>query len=603
MKLLNVFALLFASVLTQSNSPATAVEYRTIDGSGNNIANPNQGRADTPLVRMRDVIVNPPTGFDSSKLMPTYEDGINTPTGMTAFDSVTGMGASRLPNARQISNAVVSQGSLSVLNPKGASDWLWQWGQFIDHDIALEEPTSTSDPFMIPVLDSGDTLHNQHFPFIPFRRNDPALGTGVGNTPREQTNALTTYIDGSNVYGSDDARASFLRTMSGGQLKTSVGNNGEMLLPMNRAIDPFPNANPPVVPGDTPSAADQLFIAGDARANEQIGLTAVHTLFVREHNRLATSLAGRADLPTLAASAGFNAADATDVDEYIYQTSRKAVGAQIQRITYEEFLPMMLGDALSPYTGYDSNVNATLSNEFANAAYRVGHTMLSPMVQLYDSTGNIGEVALRDAYFNPQFTKDNGIETVLKGLSMQMSQDVDAMVIDEVRSFLFAEGNGGLDLAAVNIQRGRDHGLPTYNDMRRGLGLAARTAFSEITSDPGIATAFESIYDSIEDVDLWIGAIAEDAMADSLVGELLNSILVDQFTRLRDGDRFFYETDSDAFALFPGLADSMLSDVIMRNTDIDWMPMSAFHAVPEPGALAMFLIAIAGGTSRKRRAG
>lgn len=574
-KNLNTFC--FVVSLALSIAQAAVAEFRTIDGSGNNLTNPTWGEAEQPLIRMTT---------------PDYEDGYSVPRGMTTFDPVTGMGNTRLANPRDISNAVVAQGSQSLLNHKGASDWLWQWGQFIDHDFALGEPSATSDPFMIPLLNLSDPLRNPMFPFIPFRRNDPAPGTSVPGSPREQVNLLTAYIDGSNVYGSDQARADFLRTMSGGQLKTSLGNNGETLLPLNDATNPFPNANPPVLPGDTPPPAEELFIAGDVRANEQIGLTAVHTLFVRDHNRLATDLAGRSDLPTLVANAGYNSSNVADVDEYIYQTVRKAVGAQIQRITYEEFLPMLIGDALSPYTGYDDTVNATLSNEFANAAYRVGHTLLSPMIQLHDNTGNVGEVALRDAFFDPQFTKDNGIETVLKGLAMQKAQDVDAFIVDEVREFLFAEGNGGLDLAAVNIQRGRDHGLPSYNDMRRGLGLSPITDFDDVTTDPGVADALESVYASIEDIDLWVGAVAEDALPGSLVGELLTEIIADQFQRLRDGDRFFYESDADALVLFPELADSTLSDVIMWNSDIDWMPESAFLAVPEPGSLALFTIGL-----------
>lgn len=139
-------------------------------------------------------------------------------------------------------------------------------------------------------------------------------------------------------------------------------------------------------------------------------------------------------------------------------------------------------------------------------------------------------MALRGAFFDPSFAKENGIDALLFGLSMQQAQDVDAMVVDEVRNFLFEEGNGGLDLAAVNIQRGRDHGLPSYNDMRRGLGLEPRSEFSEITSDSTVTAAIAEVYSSIEDIDLWLGAIAEDAVGGGLVGETLREIIVDQFT-------------------------------------------------------------------------
>ncbi len=561
-------------LLAGMTTSARAVEFRTIDGSGNHQLNTAQGQAFTPMIRL---------------VAPAYEDGIDTPRGIIDLSTPAGVGTSRLPNPRDISNAVVAQGSRSVLNPLQASDWLWQWGQFIDHDIALEEPAPTSDPFLIPVTNSNDLLHNTHFPFIPFRRNDPAPGTGEGTgVPREQVNKITSYIDGSNVYGSDQPRADFLRTFDGGKLKTTLAANGEVLLPFNRATNPFPNANPPVIPGSSPADAESLYLAGDIRVNEQLGLTAVHTMFLREHNRLADALGQRDDLNQLVTDAGFDANVASDVDEYVYQMSRKAVGAEIQTITYHEFLPMLVGhDVLPTYAGYDATVNATISNEFANAAYRVGHTLLSPEIQLADPAGNsLGSVALRDAFFDPSFTQDNGVDLLLKGLSMQQTQDVDALVIDEVRNFLFEEGNGGLDLAAVNIQRGRDHGLPSYNDMRRGLGLAPRNDFSEITTDASVALALTSVYDSIEDIDLWIGALAEDAVGDGLVGELLNEILVDQFTRLRDGDRFFYAGDGDLLALFPTIGETRLSEVIVRNTAMATMPTDVF-VIPEPGTFVL----------------
>ncbi len=596
----------FTALLVQL-STAGAIEYRTIDGSNNNLTNTNQGRAHTPLVRIRDVIANPLPGFDPNPLAPAYEDGIDIPRGITNFNTPPGVGTSRLPNPRDISNTVSAQGAISVPNPARATDWLWQWGQFIDHDFALEEPTPVSDPFLIPVNDPTDSLYNPSFPFLPFRRNDPAPGTGAGTTvPREQVNAITSYIDGSNVYGSDQARADFLRSFSGGKMKTTVASNGEVLLPFNRASNPFPNANPPVTPGSSTPPPEDLFLAGDVRANEQLGLTATHTLFLREHNRLATELGARPDLNQLVADAGLNPALSSDVDEYVYQMSRKAVGAQIQAITYQEFLPLMIGaNSLPAYNGYDDTRDVTLSNEFANAAYRVGHTLLSPQIQLVDAAGNsLGSVALRDAFFDPQFPQDNGVDMLLKGLSTQQAQDVDALVVDEVRNFLFDEGNGGLDLVAVNLQRGRDHGLPSYNDVRRGLGLVPRSSFSEITSDAQVAADLQTAYGSIEDVDLWIGAVSEDAFNGGLVGELLNTILVDQFTRLREGDRFFYLNDSDLLSLFPSIGETRLSEIILRNTNIDFMQSNAMVMVPEPTAIVLSgLLAVCVQGFRRRRRG
>ncbi|MFP4121402.1 MAG: peroxidase family protein [Coleofasciculus sp.] len=556
----------FATLGFAVSLPAQAIEFRSIDGSNNNLDNPTWGEAEIELIRL---------------LEPDYSDGISAPAGMNR------------PNPRAISNAIASQ-SESLPNPFHASDWLWQWGQFVDHDLDLTEPPAGAEFLPIPVP-NNDPI----FPpgsIIPFRRNAAAPGTGTDiNNPRQQVNEITAYIDGSSVYGSDLERANFLRSGEGGKLKTSAGN----LLPFNTAN--LPNANPFGV------SPDNLFIAGDVRANEQIGLTAVHTLFVREHNQLAEEIAADPTTPEKAADAGLS------VDNYIYQTTRRIVGAQIQAITYNEFLPLLLGEgAIDPHSGYDETVNPSISNEFSTAAYRVGHTMLSSELQRINNDGtSAGSISLRDSFFNTQEITDNGIDSLLLGLASQKSQTIDALLVDDIRNFLFPAGTGGLDLAAVNIQRGRDHGLPSYNEARRGLGLGGYTSFDQITSDAEIAQRFRDIYgtsdgqDNIDLVDLWIGGIAEDAYNSGMVGELFNVIISDQFQRLQDGDRFFYLADQDLLNLVPDIGDTRLSDIIRRNTDITNIQDNAFIVakdVPEPSALfGLFLIGIFGGTLGKLR--
>ena len=177
------------------------------------------------------------------------------------------------------------------------------------------------------------------------------------------------------MYGSDAERAAALRTFEGGQLKTSEGD----LLPFNE--DGLPNA------GGT--SAD-LFLAGDVRANEQVGLTAMHTLWVREHNRIAEQLASEQPKAS---------------DEQLYQRARAIVIAEMQAITYNEFLPALLGeDAISEYRGYDHRVNPGITNVFSTAAYRFGHSMLSSELLRLDNDGTIadeGNLALQDAFFRP----------------------------------------------------------------------------------------------------------------------------------------------------------------------------------------------------------
>jgi hypothetical protein len=346
------------------------------------------------------------------------------------------------------------------------------------------------------------------------------------------------------VYGSDPTRAAALRTLDGtGRLKTSSGN----LLPFNTGG--LPNEGGP---------APTLFVAGDVRANEQVGLTSMHTLFVREHNRQARIIHHR--VPDLNG-------------DQIYERARARVGALIQVITYNEFLPILLGpDALKPYTGYDPSVNAGIGNVFSTAAYRLGHSMLSPELLRLNKKGKPipeGNLALRDAFFSPwRITNERGIEPLLRGLARNRAQKVDAYIIDDVRNFLFGPpGSGGFDLASLNLQRGRDHGLPSYNDVRLAYGLPPAVTFADITRNRALRRRLASVYGTVEKVDVWIGGLAEDHRRGAMVGELFQTILVNQFERLRDGDRFFYRNIFRHYQV-KKLEKTTLADIIRRNTNI-----------------------------------
>ena len=296
----------------------TSDSIRTIDGTDNNPLDPLLGSAGRPLLRVAQ---------------SDYGDGIA---------ALAGTGRQ---GPRELSNVLADQ-SESVLNRQQASDWVWQWGQFLDHDLDLTPaalPEETADiqiPAGDPVFDAGYAGNST----MPFVRSiyDPHSGTDR-ITPRQQLNMVTSFIDASNVYGSDAGRAHALRTNDGtGKLKTSSGGQ---FLPLNTTG--LPNAGGPD-PG--------LFLAGDVRANEHVGLTATHTLFVREHNRLCDEI--RKKDPLLEGEA-------------IYQQARKIVGAEIQVITYRDFLPILLGpNAIPAYRGYDPQVDPTIANEFSTAAYR-----------------------------------------------------------------------------------------------------------------------------------------------------------------------------------------------------------------------------------------
>lgn len=519
-------------------------DYRSVDGSGNNLSNPEWGSSDAPFQRA---------------VRTAYSDGAHGPSGDDR------------PSARSISNVVSSQ-DRSRPNGKMLTDFFWQWGQFLDHDIDLTPTVAESFDIAVPTGDPWFDPRSTGTVVIPLERSFWVEMGGV----RQQVNEITAFIDGSNVYGSDRARMRALRALDGtGRLKTSAGD----LLPFNDAG--LPNA---------PDASADYFLAGDFRANEQVGLTAMHTLFVREHNYWADRLREQFDTSDAGTPPGGGHPagrrrnrDAVPHGDRIYQWARAIVVAEMQVITYQEFLPLLLGPGgLPPYQGYRADVDPSISNVFATAAYRFGHSMLSPELLRLDASGAPipeGNLSLANAFFSPErLTDEGGIEPLLRGLAGQQAQELDPFVIDEVRNFLFGPpGSGGFDLASLNIQRGRDHGLPCYNDVRVDLGLPPVHDLDAISSDPEIAARLSAAYASIDEVDPWVGGLCEDRVPGRVVGRTFLRILRRQFSALRDGDRFWYES-----YLPSGLAErcesTTLAEIIRRNTTIgDELQDDVFH--------------------------
>jgi peroxidase len=520
-----------------SSSPASplagdnVVAQYSVDGTGNNVANPTWGSDDTDLLRTAPA---------------QYADGLSQPSG------------SNRPSARVISNTVSAQGNVDIPSDRSLSAFAYSWGQFIDHDIDLT-PDGT-DPFniQVPTGDPSFDPNSTGTQVIPLNRSqyDPATGT---TDPREQVNVITSFMDGSMIYGSDATTAAALRTFSGGLLKTSPGD----LLPYNNST--YLGSTTLNMANDAQIVPeDQLFAAGDVRANENIELTSLQTLFVREHNYWATQIAK--------ANPKLN-------DEQIFQRARAIVIGEIQSITYNEWLPAVLGkNALTSYQGYDPSVNPSIANEFSTAAFRFGHSMLGDDVEFLDNNGLpvAPAVELSQAFFYPPLVSQNGIDPLLKYMASDPSSEIDTKVVDSVRNFLFGPpGSGGLDLASLNIQRGRDHGLADYNTVRAAYGLPKVKNFAQITSDPTLQAELKQLYGSVNNIDLWVGALAEDHVKGSSVGPTLMAIISDQFERLRDGDRFFYEREFSG-KLLQQIDNTTLADVIERNSDITNLQANVF---------------------------
>ena len=510
------------------NDPARWV-FRSIDGTCNNLQNPLFGASGTPFTRI---------------IPSQYEDGIHSLRGgLQARNSDLlriGNFVPPYPSARLISQTITSRNVSKEEQP--FTHILMQWGQFLDHDMDLSpelEPvpecescvfTEVCEPIFVPEDDpSFGEGTPQNGDCLRFARSLPACDVSRPGQflPREQLNDLTSFIDGSQVYGSNEEVAEAVRAFEGGLLR--VGEN----IPGNQPSLPIDTQDIVACPNQV-----NCFLAGDVRANEQISLTTMHTLWLREHNRIAMRLSE--------INPFWN-------DERIFQEARKIVGALIQKITYIDYLPKVLGptvfnEVIGPFRGYDRRVDPGVANSFATAAYRYGHSLVRPMFtrlgSKYQPLG-IGPLNLVDAFFNPsQFRASFGTDPLLRGLVTENANRFDEFVNSVLTTQLFqTDSSPGMDLASLNIQRGRDHGLPPYLTWQRFCSKVFENLYSDTPEFENELTLvhFLQLYGSLDTVDLWIAGLAEERLPGAFFGPTFACIFGITFSNVRDGDRFFYE--------------------------------------------------------------
>lgn len=515
--------------------------FRSVDGSGNNPQNPEWGAADVRLV---------------IKTPLDYGDGIASPNG-----------ANR-PNPRTVSNAIAVQND-DIFDQDLRSDYVWVFGQFVSHEI-IYNPNNNSEPIGIPVPafdpvfdpdGSGDAQISM------FRSAfDPSTGTTLAN-PRIHINAVSSFLDGSAVYGSDDHRANWLRTFLGGKLKVSAGN----LLPFNTVTGEFNDPTDPSAPfmKDESGVDQKLFVAGDARANENPLLLTLHTLFVREHNRQCDLL--QVTHPEYS-------------EEELYQQAKRIVTAHIQSIFFDEWLNEV-GITLPQYSGYNSDVQPGVSNIFSAAAFKLKHTLANSLIKRMNVNGEtiaLGNLSLGEGFYDPrEILIAGGIEPYIKGMGVQVQQTLDCRIIDQLRNFIpESQQDGGIDVASINIMRGRERGLSDFNTIRQAFDLEPYENFSEVCTDEQVAVDLNTLYGSVDNLDAWVGLMAEDHESGSILGPTLKAILVDQFTALRDGDRYYYENDPlFSSAEISEIKNTLFSDIITRNSGIGLMQKNVFKAM------------------------
>jgi len=611
-----VMSMVSTAIVIGTNNAQAAVgfELRSLDGSGNNVAHPNWGQVGTAYTRVAPA---------------RFADGRSQPVGG--------------PNSRFVSNRTFNDTNQNIFSEDRVTQWGWAWGQFLDHTFGLAEGGTETANIAFNASDPLETFTN-NLGVIPFTRDRAAPGTGVNN-PREAINTVNSYISGWPVYGGTNQRLEWLRD---GSLDGNVTNNAAtLMLPGGFLPKRTARGNPAAAPtmaadGRLLATPNEGVVAGDVRANENIALTSVHTLFAREHNRIVSQLPS-----TLSA-------------EDRFQIARRIVGAEEQFITYNEFLPAV-GVNLPKYNGYNSNVNANLSTEFATVGYRA-HSMMhgefetEPTNVSRYSQATLAAIAAQGVevdiegaevsfgiplgvgFFNPNLVSMIGLGVFLSSLGESQYKN-DEMIDNQLRSILFRvpvsgnpeclDGptlpqcfNGVVDLGAIDIERGRDHGMPSYNQLRQAYGLPAKTSFTAITGESTdqfpsgtsvnspnsldfvrtadingtptvvgdadgstsgvrrttLAARLRAIYGgNVNNVDAFVGMVAEAHATGSDFGELQRAIWVKQFQALRDGDRFFYGNDAALASILSTYGidfHTSLKQVIARNTDT---PASDIH--------------------------
>jgi len=527
--------------------------YRQLGGTCNNIDNPFWGSAMMAFRRF---------------LPHAYGDGINSPR-----ISVSGR---ELPTPRLVSAAVhrdekVHEHSISLL--------MVAWGQFIDHDITLTAETedvkcckgpNVTHPSCLPIqIPSDDPFYSRHRQgCMEFVRSRSGLRSKCKLGPREQFNQVSSIIDANTVYSNDETTLRKLRTYEGGRMKTLpvFKEQGlKDLLPLN-----LENPDRGCI---RPNRDVFCFLTGDPRVSEQTVLSLIHTFFIREHNRLADELS--------ALNPHWN-------DETIFQETKHIVAAIMQHITFHEFLPLVLGKSglhehsLTPYAkgyydGYDKLVNPSASAAFTTAAFRFGHSLLPSTIERWSNSHQfVGTQRLSEMLQQPyDLFKAGWADQYVQGMMNQVAQAMDDSITDQVTNHLFEQpGRGfGMDLAAINMQRGRDHGVASYNRYREWCGMKAIRQWSDLAGVMfnNSVVSYPGIYDSPEDIDLWSGGVSEIPKDGALVGPTFACIIGRQFFNIRAGDRFWYENpgwpSSFTVEQLEAIRSSSLARIICDNGD------------------------------------
>ena len=375
---------------------------------------------------------------------------------------------------------------------------------------------------------------------MDFKRSLAGLRPNCALGPRVHINTITATIDANTVYGSTKAVADSLRTFSGGLLKVQ-----DVFKQLNlKPLLPKQLIRPDLDCLERPKNVN-CFLGGDERVNEQPTLTAIHTIYVRDHNRLATQL---------------SRLNQHWDDDRIYHETRHIEAAIVQHVLMNEYLPLLVGHdmmakhnltGMPPSTywnGYNPMVTPSISQGFSTAAFRQGHTFIQGKVNLFDSKTHtyVDSIQLRKLLKRPyHYYQPGRVDQVLAGIVNTQAQTYDPFITEEVSGHLFQEPGEefGMDLPAINLARGREQGTPGYNAYREWCGLPKARSFDDLMPIMANRTAqiYKRLYKHVDDIDLWSGGVSERRMPGAQIGPTFACIIARQFANIKRGDRFWFE--------------------------------------------------------------
>ncbi len=650
--------------LPEGNDDAEgATGVRTLSGYGNNVDNPEYGAADTPFIRLTDARYGAPDANGNRTINPIF-DGLD---------------------AREISNILGAQEADLPLNSQQTNSFFMAFGQYFDHGLDFLPKSSAFGTIEIggPGSSRGPGTDN------PADLTRGAVDSYDANGIPQHLNKTSPFVDQNQAYGSNAIVGQFLRESDGAHgvgMKLLSGEPDPSapdfnLLPTLRDlilhhwdadtifVDPslpggaasfrstFAGLVDPVtgaidaamvatMAGDFMGSGHALLldtnpfinlldhrVAGDGRANENFALTAIHTIWARNHNFHVDNLVAQ----------GFEG-----TDEEVFQAAKMLNENEYQRVVFTEFAETLIGgirgDGDHGWSGYNPDANASISHEFASAVYRVGHSLISQTLTVIGPNGQPQEVPLFDAFLNPTndpaaFTAplppgyvpqpgytQYGVSAIVAGTATQQAEEVDFNIVDAVRNDLVRIN---ADLFAFNVARGWDVGIGTLNQVRamlmastdpyvreavgfagnldpyaswadfqsrNNLSNAVLAQFMEaypdlVLTDPADIAAFAAVnpditlhpgangamvVSGIDRVDLWVGGLAETHINGGMVGSTFWVVLHEQFDRLQEGDRFYYLDRFENFDFYQATEDLTMADIVARNTGLEGLDGTIF---------------------------